>query len=213
MSTTLADKTEFDDLVTLIRDTNAHIEGKLTLADQAQMGTSHAALERTEKALQFMEELLAYYEREDTTICNSLRADLCDIQPPLYPVAGLFNITFTPWWWKDLRDGEEAFDVLNRLFKKWVDNFEDRKMLADALIQLKQLGDQVKARIKMLQEELNTLRVNAGEDAMSGVSDAHTDIHSAWLWQKATEGLSFLQRFVVPPEDNQSAQATKTPEV
>ncbi len=213
MSTTLADKDEFDDLVTLIKDTNDYIEDNLKLADQMQMGTSSTALERTEKALQLMGTLLVHYEREDTTICNSLRADLCDIQPPLYPIEGLFNITFTPWWWKDLRDGEEAFDVLNRLFSKWVNKFEDRKLLAEVLIQLKQLGDQVKARKQTLQDELNTLRVDAGKSPISGSSDMHTDANTAWLWEKATAGLSFLQSFVTTSPDAQSAQEIKTPEV
>ena len=194
----LEDKTEFDDLLTLIKDTNEHIEEKLRIADSATNNSNISEMERTEKSLQFMSELLAHYEAEDERILVSFKYDHCDIQPPLYSLLN-GNFTLTPWWWKDLRDGEEAVDVLNNLFKKWMDSFPDRNLLSTALVALKTLGNQVKERKHVLQEKFEQLRAEAGEDPLSGLSDEQPDSapSSAWLWETATTGLSFLQMLVV----------------
>ncbi|MCH9755608.1 MAG: hypothetical protein K0U37_00245 [Gammaproteobacteria bacterium] len=150
----LADREEFEDISNFIKDTQEFIEQKLDFAASAVTASRNMSaddeVEKTKSALGLVREALAYYEQRDRLLLASFRHSHCHLQPPTVHY-------FLPWWWEDLREGEDAPQKLNKLFSTWLEP-TDRELLYTAVIHLKQLGDIIKERQHELLEQLKALQ-------------------------------------------------------
>ncbi len=145
----LSDKDEFEGMLNLIKNIQETVEGRFSKIDTEVRAAGELTEEGAEKALQDLNTLQREYEVDDAVVLANLKQNFCDLQPTYS--------FFTPWWWSDLRDDEEAQGVLNNMFRLWL-SVPDRNLLSEALIELRNLGHQMQSYKVKLEQDRNALK-------------------------------------------------------